>query len=192
MWERQVGHINQNNTFCIGKYNFLWWSLWGLDSISGVCIGTAINSSILLLTNSEKDRPIGHLPYRPTGASSCKNCPFGLINCGQRWPWPWAHDFSCFTFRFSFLFFWAIILQSCLYDVNVRYPNNAVLSHPGLLADLIIFFNNNEFLPTSAPGPGSCKCAMAMAPGSPKSHFCAILGSIRSVSNLKATSVWMS
>ena len=80
-------------------------------------------------------------------------------------------------FHFSAIF-WTIILQSRLDDVNVRYPNDAVLSHPGLLADLIIFFNNNEFLPTCAPGPGSCKCAMAMAPGSPKSHFCAILGSI--------------
>jgi len=116
---------NYYYTLCIGKYSFLWWSLWGLDSISGVCIATAINSSILLLTNSEKDRPIGHLPYRPTGASSCKNCPFGLINCGQRWPWPWAHDFSCFTFRFSFLFFgllfcnhacttWMCVIQTML------------------------------------------------------------------------------
>ena len=42
MWERQVGHINQNNTLYIEKYSFLWWSLWSLDSISGVCIGTAL------------------------------------------------------------------------------------------------------------------------------------------------------
>ena len=42
MWERQVGHINQSNTLCIGKYSFLWWSLWGLDSMNRVCIGTAL------------------------------------------------------------------------------------------------------------------------------------------------------
>jgi hypothetical protein len=40
--ERQVGHINQNNTLCIGKYSFLWWSLWGLDSNSRVWVGTAL------------------------------------------------------------------------------------------------------------------------------------------------------
>ena len=36
-------------------------------------------------------------------------------------------------FHFSAIF-WTIILQSRLDDVNVRYPNDAVLSHPGLLA----------------------------------------------------------
>ena len=39
-------------------------------------------------------------------------------------------------FHFSAIF-WTIILQSRLDDVNVRYPMDAVLSHPRLLADLI-------------------------------------------------------
>ena len=42
MWERQLGRIIQSNTFCIGKYCFLWWSFWDLDSMSGVCIGTVL------------------------------------------------------------------------------------------------------------------------------------------------------